>query len=140
MAEFVDIPTGETPPDSKANKAAENAVLKLVARYSMVAIIPLITGFGGVGLWVANKVWESVQAGNRETNDTLKATNSAVNDLRIMITGITGNQTLLNSRIDVHADRFKGVDERNTQQDQRMDRQDNKIDAIQLRVLGRGNP
>lgn len=103
-----------------AEKAAENATLKLWSRLMMAVGVPVGLAIGGA---VAAEVW-----------NTSKMTAAAVVRLEESVKGLTA---VLNSRIDAHADRLKGLDERNTQQDARMDRTDQKIDAMQFRMLGR---
>ncbi len=110
--------------DGAISRAAENAMLRLAARWMMVAGLPVmlaVIGWGGR---------EIVAATNQNTLATVRL-EGKLDGLQGTIDGTT---RLLNSRIDAHADRLKSLDDRNTQQDTRMDRQDNRIDAIQQRV------
>lgn len=109
---------------SKVEKAAESAMLRLAARWMMVVGVPAIIA---AGAWIGREVVESTRA---NTLATVR--------LEGKVDGVQGridsNVTLLNSRIDAQVDRLKGLEERDRQHDQRMDRQDGKIDIIHQRI------
>jgi len=63
--------------------------------------------------------------------DSVDKTATAVTALQIQVTTLSGTTE---SRINAHADRLRGIDDRNVQQDTRMDRQDMKIEGIQQRI------
>lgn len=60
-----------------------------------------------------------------------------VDALQLQFTVMQGSAE---SRFNAHSERFKGVDDRNTAQDQRMDRQDLKLDAFRDRLYSTGGP
>lgn len=109
--------------ETRVAKAAENALLKLGARLVMVVGVPIGLGIGG---WMAREVIASTDQNTK-----------AVIEIRSDIRGLT---QVLNGRIDAHADRLKGIDERNTQQDARMDRHEQKLDGLILRLPPSRNP
>lgn len=109
--------------EARFAKVAENALLKLGARLVMVVGVPIGLGIGG---WMAREVIASTDQNTR-----------AVIEIRSDIRGLT---QVLNGRIDAHADRLKGIDERNTQQDARMDRHEQKLDGLILRLPTSRNP
>jgi len=98
--------------------AAENATLKLVARWMMVAGVPAIIG---AGAWFANRV---ITATDENTRATIKLEQSFKSLVEIQIPGLS---TMINLRIDAHAQRLDAIDRRN-------DQQDTKIDELQRRV------
>ena len=103
--------------ESRAARAAENALLKLGARLVMVVGVPIGLGIGG---WAAREVIAA-------TNENTRAIVEIRGDIRALTSGLSG-------RLDAQADRIKGIDERNTQQDARMDRHEQKLDGIILRL------
>lgn len=109
--------------EARVAKVAENALLKLGARLVMVVGVPIGLGAGG---WMASKVIAA-------TDENTKAVIEIRGDIRTMT-------SILNGRIDAHADRLRGIDERNTQQDARMDRHEQKLDGLILRLPTSRNP
>lgn len=98
--------------------AAENATLKLVARWMMVAGVPAIIA---AGTWFANRV---ITATDENTKATIKLEQRFKALVEIQIPGLS---TMINARIDGHAQRLDSIDRRNEQQD-------GKIDELQRRV------
>jgi hypothetical protein len=84
----------------------------------MVAGVPAIIG---AGAWFANRV---ITATDENTRATIKLEQSFKSLVEIQIPGLS---TMINSRIDAHAQRLDAIDRRN-------DQQDFKIDDLQRRV------
>jgi hypothetical protein len=98
--------------------AAENATLRLVASWMMVVGVPAIIA---AGAWFANRV---ISATDENTRATIELKQSFKSLVEVQIPGLS---TMVNSRIDTHAQRLDGIDRRNEQQD-------TKIDELQRRV------
>lgn len=64
--------------------------------------------------------------------DKVDKTSDKVDALQVQVVGLSSTAE---SRFNAHADRLRTIDDRNIQQDQRMDRQDVKIDLLRDRVL-----
>lgn len=117
--------------DGAVSRAAENALLRLGSRVMMLVGVPIILAVAGFG---GNHFIQALDA-NTQASSELK---TETVKLRGELTNLRDQQAhdvkFLNNRIDGHADRLKGLDDRNMQQDQRIDRQDFRIEQLLERV------
>ena len=109
------VPNGNG--DGRINRAAENALLKLVARIFMVAVLP-------VGLGIGAMVWSKVDKTNEST---IRLEQSVKFMIEQQIPTLTNS---VNTRF---ADQASSQAERDRGQDRR-------IEKIEDRLTSRGNP
>jgi len=120
--------------------AAENAALKLVARWMMAVVVPFlgavaITGGG----WFAGKLITGLEENTRATSDLRNDFNALIkhqlpglaSSLNTRIDVETGS---LRNRIDAHVQRLDTIDRRFEFQDRRDQGQDGKLEEMQRRL------
>lgn len=94
---------------TRLEKAANNALLTLLSRAIMLAVVPL-------GGWAAGQIYYAVQENACATVKLETTLNTLISQ---QIPELVGR---LNDRINAHADRIKSIDERNNRQDEQIDR------------------
>lgn len=87
-------------------KAANNALLMLWARYSMVVVIPLISALGSVCIWIGSEIWASIKENNRQVQNSMLGMTNEINSLRLAMSTAAGVQLLLTSRVDTEGHRI----------------------------------
>lgn len=114
-------------------RAAESVAMKFFARLMMVAGLPLIgSAIIGAGAWFASKV---ITATDENTKAIIKIETTIAPILKAhdaMATQIENNRaatSALETRVNIHAGRLGDINERNRDQDV-------KIDDLQRRVWG----
>jgi hypothetical protein len=108
--------TDESPFNDKVGRAAESALLKLVARWAMVVTLPL---GGFIGAAVYNKLDKTSESAARLEEQVRALVNSTIPQLTIQIDG-----------------RFNSLSDRVTAHDRRLDR----IEDWRNTFPARGNP
>jgi hypothetical protein len=98
-------------------RAAENALLKLLARLAVVGGLPVVLGTFG---YMSSRI---VSATDENTRAVIRL-EQGLEGLRTQIPQIVGT---LNGRLDAHVQRLDSADRRN-------DRQDGQIDDLQKRI------
>ena len=93
-----------------------------------VPVILAVAGFGG------NRFIQALDANTQASADLRTETVKLRGELTNLRDQQAHDVKFLNNRIDAHGDRLKGLDDRNMQQDQRIDRQDFRIEQLLERV------
>jgi hypothetical protein len=100
-------------PDTKIGRAAESVLLKLVARWSMAVIIPVILAIGGV-------IWGTISDSTKAINRIDNALTTLVGQNNLLGQRIEAVEKTTNNRLDAQADRI-------TSHDKRFDRIEDRI-------------
>lgn len=115
---------------SRAERASENAMLKLVARWMMALGVPLIIlSIGALG-WFVDRIVTATDDNTKATikiEATLAPLVKAQDAMVLQIESNKSTTNALENRINIHAGRLSDLNDRNRDQDV-------KIDDLQRRV------
>lgn len=114
--------------NQRAERASENAVLKLAARYTMAIGVPIALFLGAL---VANEIWQTTKETAKAGIEQQKATTRIEESLKPLIEAQRANATMweqqraamqeISNRLQAHFDkRFQDVERRNDQQDDKI--------------------
>lgn len=138
---MADVSNGHANGNGKRLEAqAESVLLRVAARWSMVAVVPaLLVVIGWFGLRYLDKLTSATEENTRATND-LRA------DFRTLVEGkipgivdglkarIESETGAMKSRLDAHVQRLDDFNRRFSEQVDRDKGQDGRIEGLQLRL------
>jgi len=123
--------------DKSMRTAADRAIVLLLSRYSMIAVIPLIGVIATLSGVIGTRMLMAINDGIKEAKDSAVLARDtaaqaraeltgAISDLRNTLTANVGALNLINSRLDA--------------QGRRIDGHDAEIDRLRERMYGGGSP